>query len=74
MVAFDYEFQASGILERAFLLPMEVYAYGDVVEYERGLREERGQGHRVEVQLIVEHTVICDPSIAPAHLLGAGAV
>ena len=74
LAPFRDEFQASGKLEGALLLPVEIDAYDHVVEHERRLCENSRAGYGVEIQLVVEHPVIGNFPVAPADLLGAGPV
>ena len=74
LVPLDDEFQAAGVLQRAFLLPVEVDADHDVVQDEGGLGEARGARDGVEVELVVERAVVGDAALAVAHALRAGAV
>ena len=53
---------------------MEIYPYDHVIEYERGFSKQGRKCHGVEIELIVEHSVVGNAAVVPLHRLRTGAV
>ena len=69
LIALYNKTKSSGKAPGNLFLPVESYSDGHVVEDEGGFAEQGGPGHSLEGKLIIEHAVIINATVHPAHPL-----